>query len=96
MPESRRVGLYINATDPQHANQRAALQQYAEAMGWAITMQVDGQVDPLISAAADRRIDLVLCWRLSHMPDAETLLAGLVAKGVDLLPLAQSCAAMPE
>ena len=65
-------------------------------MGWVITMQVDGQIEPLIHAAAEHTIDLVLCWRLSHMPGADALLAALLAQGVDLLPLAQSCAAMPE
>jgi len=91
-----RVGLYINASDPLRANQRAALQRYADAMGWVITMQVDGQIEPLIHAASEHTIDLVLCWRLSHVPGAEALLAALLAQGVDLLPLAQSCAAMPE
>lgn len=86
----------FNASDPQRANQQAALQRYADAMGWTVTMQVDGQIEPLIDAAAEHRIDLVLCWRLSHMPRADALLAGLLAHGVDLLPLAQSCVALPE
>jgi len=91
------VGLYIHASDPQlAANQRAALRLYAENIGWTITIETTGEIEPLIHAAAERAIQLVLCWRLSDMPEADALMARLRTAGVDLLPLAQSCAALQE
>lgn len=97
MPQKYLVGLYIHASDPQlAANQRAALRLYAENMGWTIVIEVAGEIEPLIRAAAEHAIQLVLCWRLSDMPEAESLLTRLHATGVDLLPLAQSCAALQE
>ena len=97
MPQTYRVGLYIHVSDPQlAANQRAALRLYAENMGWTITIETTGVIEPLIHAAAEHAIQLVLCWRLSDMPEAESLVTRLHAIGVDLLPLAQSCAALQE
>ena len=97
MPQTYRVGLYIHASDPQlAANQRAALRLYAETMGWAITIETAGEIEPLIHAAAEHAIQLVLCWRVSDMPEAESLFARLRTTGVDVLPLAQSCAALQE
>jgi hypothetical protein len=91
------VGLYIYASDPQlAANQLAALRLYAENMGWTITIETAGEIEPLIHAAAEHAIQLVLCWRLSDMPEADALMARLRTTGVDLLPLAQSCAALQE
>jgi hypothetical protein len=97
MPQTYRVGLYIHVSDPQlAANQRAALRLYAENMGWTITIETTGVIEPLIHAAAEHAIQLVLCWRLSDMPEAESLVTRLHTTGVDLLPLAQSCAALQE
>ena len=93
MPQKYLVGLYIQAYDPQlAANQRAALRLYAENMGWTIVIERAGDIEPLIHAAAEHAIQLVLCWRLSDLPEAERL----HATGVELLPLAQSCAALQE
>ena len=97
MPQKCLVGLYIHASDPQlAANQRAALRLYAKNMGWTIMIETAGEIEPLIQAAAEHVIQLVLCWRLSDMPAADALLTGLHTTGVDLLPLAQSCAALQE
>jgi hypothetical protein len=97
VPQEYRVGLYIHASDHQlAANQHAALRLYAENMGWTIVIEMAGEIEPLIHAAAERGIQLVLCWRLSDMSEAESLLTRLHAIGVDLLPLAQSCAALQE
>ena len=97
MPGKYLVGLYICASDPQlAANQRTALRRYAENMGWTIAIETAGEIEPLIHAAAEHAIQLVLCWRLSDMPEAELLLTGLQTTGADLLPLAQSCAALQE
>jgi hypothetical protein len=97
VPQKYPVGLYIDASDPQlAANQRAALRRYAENMGWTITIEIAGEIEPLIHAAGEHAIQLVLCWRLSDMPEAESLFTRLRAIGVDLLPLAQSCAALQE
>ena len=91
------VGLYIHASDPQlAANQRAALRLYAENMGWTIMIEAIGDIEPLVHAAAEHAIQLVLCWRLSDMPEAEPLVTRLRTTAVDLLPLAQSCAALQE
>ena len=90
MPQNR-VGLYIHASDPQlAANQRAALRLYAE------NIEMAGEIEPLIHAATEHAIQLVLCWRLSDMPEAESLVTRLHTTGVELLPLAQSCAALQE
>jgi hypothetical protein len=97
VPQRYRVGLYIHASDPQlAANQRAALRLYADNMGWTIMIESAGAIEPLIDAVAEHGIQLVLCWRLSDMPEAESLFTRLQTMGVDLLPLAQSCAALPE
>ena len=96
MPQQYLVGLYIHASDPQlAANQRAALRLYADNMGWTILVEA-GEIEPLIHAAAEHAIQLVLCWRLSDMPESESLLTRLHTTGVDLLPLAQCCAALQE
>ena len=97
MQQKYLVGLYIHAADPQlAANQRAALRLYAANMGWTIAIETTGEIEPLVHAAAEHAIQLVLCWRLSDMPEADSLLARLHTSGVDLLPLAQSCAALQE
>jgi hypothetical protein len=97
VPQKYLVGLYVRASDPQlAANQRAALRHYAENMGWTITIEMAGEIEPLIHAAADHAIQMVLCWRLSDMPEAESAFIRLHQTGVDLLPLAQSCAALQE
>jgi hypothetical protein len=65
-------------------------------MGWTIMIEMAGEIEALIHAAAEHTIQLVLCWRLSDMQEAESLLTRLHTTGVDLLPLAQSCAALQE
>jgi hypothetical protein len=65
-------------------------------MGWTIKIEAAGEIEPLIHAAAEHAIQLVLCWRLTDMPEAETLVTRLHTTGVYLLPLAQSCAALQE
>ena len=69
---------------------------YAEDMVWTIMSEMAGEIEPLVHAAAEHAIQLVLCWRLSDMPEAESLLTRLHTTGVDLLPLAESCAALQE
>ena len=97
MPQKYRVGLYIHGSDPQlAANQRDALRLYAKNRGWTITIETAGEIEPLVRAAAEHAVQLVLCWRLSDMPEAESLVTRLHTAGVDLLPLAQSCAALQE
>jgi hypothetical protein len=65
-------------------------------MDWTIMIETAGEIEPLVHAAAEHAIQLVLCWRLSDMPEAESLFTRLQTTGVDLLPLAQSCAALQE
>ena len=80
MPRQYLVGLYVHAADPQLAANQRAALR----------------IEPLIHAAAEHSIQLVLRWRLSDMPEAESLLTRLQATCVDLLPLAQSCSALQE
>jgi DNA invertase Pin-like site-specific DNA recombinase len=92
----RRAAIYVRSGDQfLAANQRVALQRYAENMDWIVTViEDDGQ--RLLAAAATAAFDLVLCWRTSDLEDAEFLLRRLSAHGVELLAVAQSCAALPE
>jgi len=84
---TRRVAIYIaNADSGLAANQRAAMQRYAENM----------DCQRLLSGAATSAFDLTLCWRTGDLRDAELLVERLSAHGVELLAVAQSCAALPE
>jgi hypothetical protein len=95
---SDRVAIYLTNNDPQlAANQRARIERYSEAMGWTVVPRPDRDHLPsLLAAAADRAFDRVLCWRTNEIGHAGALLAGLQQRGVTLLAVAQSCAAMPE
>jgi len=76
-------------------NQRAAMQRYADNMGWMVTVIEDDR-QRLLDDAATSAFDLVLCWRTDGLQDAELLFERLSAHGVELLALAQSCAALSE
>jgi hypothetical protein len=93
---TRRVAIYISDADsPLSAKQRAALQRYADNMDWMVTViETDRQC--LLDGAATSAFDLVLCWRIGDLRDAELLLERLSVHGVELLALAQSCAALAE
>jgi hypothetical protein len=69
------------------------MERYAVAMGW--TIQICSAPE-LTQALAERSFDLVLCWRLSDLPQADALYAACRQHGVDILPLAQSCSALAE
>jgi hypothetical protein len=93
---TRRVAIYIsNADSCLAANQRAAMQRYADNMDWTVTV-IEADRQRLLDGAATSAFDLVLCWRTADLRDAEFLLERLSAHGVELLALAQSCAALPE
>ncbi|HZJ33438.1 MAG TPA: hypothetical protein VFD21_17815 [Vicinamibacterales bacterium] len=93
---TRRVAIYIaNADSGLAANQRAAMQRYAENMDWTVTV-VEDDSQRLLSGAATSAFDLTLCWRTGELRDAELLVERLSAHGVELLAVAQSCAALPE
>ena len=84
-------------------NRRTALMTYANAMGWKVVpILTDGDdsdvagVQRLRDGAAAREFDLVLCWRTTDLEEAESLIEALSAYGIELLPLAQSCAALAE
>ena len=67
MSQKYLVGLYIHASDPLlAANQRAALRLYAENMGWTIMIETAGEIEPLIHAAAEHAIQLVLCTAIER------------------------------
>ena len=93
---TRRVAIYIsNADSHLAANQRAAMQRYAYNMDWIVTVIEDDR-QRLLAGTATSAFDLVLCWRTGDLQDAEFLFERLSAHGVELLPVAQSCAALPE
>jgi hypothetical protein len=93
---TRRVAIYISKADSHlAANQRAAIQRYADNMDWIVTVIEDDR-QRLLDGAAASVFDLVLCWRTGDLRDAEFLVERLSAHGVGLLAVAQSCAALPE
>jgi DNA invertase Pin-like site-specific DNA recombinase len=93
---TRRVAIYISNADSRlAANQRAAMQRYADNMAWRVTVIEDDR-QRLLDGAATSAFDLVLCWRTDDLRDAEFLFERLSAHGVDILAVAQSCAALSE
>jgi hypothetical protein len=93
---TRRVAIYISNADARlAANQRAAMQRYADNMDWIVTV-IEEDRQRLLDRAATSAFDLVLCWRTGDLRDAEFLFERLSAHGVELLAVAQSCAALPE
>ena len=93
---TRRVAIYIyNADSRLAANQRAAVQRYADNMAWKVTVIEDDR-QRLLDGAATSAFDLVLCWRTGDLRNAEFLFERLSDHGVELLALAQSCAALAE
>ena len=88
--------MYISNADSRlAANQRAAMQRYANNMDWIVTVIEDDR-QRLLDGAAASVFDLVLCWRTSDIRDADSLFGRLSSYGVELLAVAQSCAALPE
>jgi len=75
------------------ANRLRAMERYAMAMGWTFRICSAPEVAP---ALAECPVDLVLCWRLSDLAQADALYAACRHHGVDILPLAQSCSALSE
>jgi hypothetical protein len=93
---TRCVAIYVyNADSRLAANQRAAMQRYADNMDWIVTVIEDDR-QRLLDGAATSAFDLVLCWRTGDLRDAEFLLERLLVHGVELLAVAQNCAALPE
>jgi hypothetical protein len=91
----RRVAIYASNADLRlRANQRMAMQRFADAMGWVTT--VEEGTRRLLDGAADHAFDLVLCWRFDELRNAESLLERLSAHGVEMLAVAQSCTALME
>lgn len=87
------VALLVDEESEFRANRLQAMASYAAAMGWTIHICLPPELAP---ALAGRSFDLVLCWRLSELPEAEALYAVCRQHGVDILPLAQSCSALAE
>jgi DNA invertase Pin-like site-specific DNA recombinase len=93
-----RVAIFVTTNDHQlAANQRARMERYADAMGWTVARCVEADDQSgLLAAAAIHAFDRVLCWRTSEVGRADVLLGALARHGIELLAVAQSCAAMPE
>jgi len=95
-PSTRRIAIFISRPDsPLSANQLAAIQRYAGAMGWTVAI-VESDEQRLLDLAATHALDLVLCWRTSDLRRAEFLVQRLSVHNIELLPLAQSCSALME
>jgi len=58
---SRRVGIYISNADSRlAANQRSAMQRFADNMGWTVTVIEDDR-QRLLDGAAISAFDLFFC-----------------------------------
>ena len=93
----RRIAIYISRPDsPWAANQLAAIQRYASAMGWVTVAIVESDEQRLLEVAATHAFDLVLCWRTSDLRRAQSLVQRLSVHSIELLAVAQSCTALME
>lgn len=96
-PSTRRIAIYTSRPDsPLAANQLAAIQRYACAMGWVTVAIVESDEQRLLDLAATHALDLVLCWRTSDLRRAESLVQRLSVHSIELLAVAQSCTALME
>jgi len=96
-PSPRRIAIYISRPDsPLAANQLAAIERYACAMGWVTVAIVEGDEQRLLEVAATHALDLVLCWRTSDFRPAESLVQLLSVHRIELLAVAQSCTSLIE
>jgi DNA invertase Pin-like site-specific DNA recombinase len=96
-PSIRRIAIYTSRPDsPWAANQLAAIQRYAGAMGWVTVAIVESDEQRLLDLAAAHALDLVLCWRTSDLRRAESVVQRLSAHRIELLAVAQSCSALME
>lgn len=96
-PSPRRVAIYVSRPDsPLAANQLAAIQRYARAMGWVTVAIVESDEQRLLEVAATHALDLVLCWRTSDLRPAASLVQLLSVHSIELLAVAQSCTALIE
>jgi hypothetical protein len=94
---TRRIAIYISRPDsPLAANQLAAIQRYACAMGWVTVAIVERDEQRLLELAATHALDLVLCWRTSDLRPAESLVQLLSVHNIELLAVAQSCTSLME
>jgi hypothetical protein len=92
----RRVAIYVSGDSPLRANQQAAMQRYADAMGWVTAVVIENDMRRLLDGAAEHAFDLVVCWRLRDLRYAESVLERLSVHDIELLALAQSCSALME
>ena len=96
-PSLRRIAIYISHPDsPLAANQLAAIQRYACAMGWVTVAIVESDEQRLLEVAATQALDLVLCWRTSDLRPEEALVQLLAVHSIELLAVAQSCSSLIE
>ena len=96
-PSTRRIAIYTSRPDSLlAANQLAAIQRYAGAMGWVTVAIVDSDEQRLLDLAATHAFDLVLCWRTNDLRRADSLIQQLSVHCIELLAVAQSCTALME
>jgi putative DNA-invertase from lambdoid prophage Rac len=101
-----RAAVYarVSTCDQTCDNQLHELRRYCEARGWTATEYVDTGVsgakdrrralDQLMSDAAKRRIDVVVCWRLDrfgrNLRHLLTSIEELAAAGVSFVSMGES------
>jgi hypothetical protein len=94
---TRRIAIYISRPDsPLAANQLAAIQRYACAMGWVTVAIVESDERRLLELAATHALDMVLCWRTRDLRPNESLVQALSVRSIELLAVAQSCTSLME
>ena len=94
--QSRLIAIYVSGDSQLRVNQQAAMQRYADAMGWVTAVVIEEDTRRLLDGAADHAFDLALCWRFDDLRGAESLLECLSAHGVEMLAVAQSCTVLME
>ena len=96
-PSVRCIAMYTSRPDSRlAANQLVAIQRYACGMGWVTVAIVESDEQRLLDLAATHPLDLALCWRISDLRHAESLVQRLSVHRIELLPVAQSCASLME
>jgi hypothetical protein len=88
-----RVGVFVTKGISTPAF--AALLRYAHNLS-ACRLMISGDIEEVRAAVLDGQLELILCWQLSNMPEAEALAMMCSELEVPLWPVAQSCSTLIE
>ena len=96
-PSTRRIAIYTSRPDsPLAANQLAAIQRYACAMGWVTVAIVESDEKRLLDLAATHALDLCSAGGPATSDARSPWLNDCVLHSIELLAVAQSCTALME